>query len=208
MVRSIVNDRGDIDIDFADRTEALRTLSHIPASMIRDGKIVKHNTGVYFHAVPMDPLTGLCSFDYDTAETNGMFKIDMLNVSVYNMVRDESHLIDMMERPLDWTVFENQEFVSHLFHLGNYGDLCRRLKPKSINHLAMLLALVRPGKRHLISTCERRGFDSISDEIWEKSDEDGYSFKHAHAVSYAMLVYVHANLLLEQAAKDAKVNQR
>jgi len=200
-----VNDRGDIDIDFSDRNNALEGLSGIPASIIRDGKITKHNTGVYFHAVPTDPLTGLCSIDYEDAEARGMFKIDMLNVSIYDMVRDENHLLDLMERQLDWSVFEDPTFVSKLFHLGNYGDLCKRLKPRSITHLSMILALIRPGKKHLIPVCERNGFDAISDEIWERSSDDGYVFKHAHAISYAMLVYVHANLLLEQISNDAKL---
>lgn len=201
-----MNDRGDIDIDFSDRNNALDGLPYVSASIIRDGKMTKHNTGVYFHAVPIDPLTGLCSIDYEDAERRGMFKIDMLNVSVYDMVRDEHHLLDLMERPIDWDVFRDPGFVSKLFHLGNYGDLCRRLKPRSIDHIAMILALIRPGKKHLIGICERDGFDAIQSEIWSKSDEDGYAFKHAHAISYAMLVYVHANLLLEHSLNDAKLD--
>jgi DNA polymerase III alpha subunit len=189
--------RGDIDIDFSNREAALAGLGHVPASIIRDGKMTRHNTGVYFHAVPKDPITGLCSLDYNTAEDQGFFKIDMLNVGVYEHVRDEAHLLDLMERSLDWTVFTDPSVVSKLFHLGNYGDLCARLRPTSIEHIAMILALIRPGKKHLQGVCESQGFDSIRDEIWTKSDEDTYSFKKAHAISYAVLVYVHANLLLE-----------
>ena len=189
--------RGDIDLDFAHREQALSGLRYTPASIIRDGKITRHNTGVYFHAVPTDPITGLCSLDYNAAEDRGFFKIDMLNVGVYEHVRDESHLIDLMERQLDWAVFADPSFVAKLFHLGNYGDLCARLRPTSIEHIAMILALIRPGKKHLQSKCETQGFDSIKHEIWVKTDEDTYSFKKAHAISYAVLVYVHANILLE-----------
>ena len=190
--------RGDIDIDFSNREQALSGLHHTPASIIRDGKIARHNTGVYFHAVPRDPITGLCSLDYNAAEDRGFFKIDMLNVGVYEHVRDEAHLLDLMERPLDWAVFTDPSFVAKLFHLGNYGDLCARLRPTSIEHIAMILALIRPGKKHLQSKCETQGFDSIKDEIWIKTEQDTYSFKKAHAISYAVLVYVHANILLEQ----------
>ena len=42
----------DIDIDFNDRTEVLKILKHIPASRLEEGKLSKHNTGVYFHRVP------------------------------------------------------------------------------------------------------------------------------------------------------------
>ena len=198
-----MNNRGDIDIDFADRNRALGGLIHIPASIIRNGKMEKHKTGVYFHAVPIDPLTGTCSVDYEIAEGKGFFKIDMLNVSVYDLIRDEAHLLEMMHRQLDWKVFEDALFVSKLFHLGNYSDLCSRLKPRCIEHIAMILAMIRPGKKHLQDTCWRRGFDSIRDEIWRKSGNDAYYFKHAHGISYAMLVYVHANLLLENENKDA-----
>ena len=41
--------KSDIDIDFGDRTQILDLLKHTPASIMRDGKLVKHNTGVYFH---------------------------------------------------------------------------------------------------------------------------------------------------------------
>ncbi len=198
-----MSDRGDIDIDFADRNKALDELIHIPASIIRNGKMEKHKTGVYFHAVPVDPLIGTCSVDYEVAEDRGFFKIDLLNVSVYDLVRDESHLLEMMHRELDWKIFEDPIFVSRLFHLGNYGDLCSKLKPRCIDHIAMILAMIRPGKKHLQDICWRNGFDYIRDEIWKKSGDDTYYFKHAHGISYAMLVYVHANLLLEKDRSDA-----
>lgn len=202
-----LHQRGDIDIDFANRDAALEGLNYVPASIIKDGKITKHNTGVYFHDVPQDPITGLCSVDYETAESNGFFKIDFLNVGVYENVRDETHLLELMHTPIDWAVFRDPKFVSKLFHLGNYGELTAKLKPTSIEHLAMILALIRPGKKHLQGQCERYGFDSIRNEIWTKGDA-GYEFKKAHAVSYAMLVYVHANLLLDQSVKPAIVAEQ
>ena len=197
--------RGDVDIDFADRTVALAGMPYIPASIIKDGKITKHNTGVYFHAVPTDPITSGCSWDYEDAEQRGMFKIDMLNVSIYTMVRDEQHLVELMTRPLDWTLFEYPEFVANLFHLGNYGELTSKVKPKSIEEIAMILALIRPGKKHLQERCIQSGFSSIADDIWAHDGSSGYEFKKAHSVSYAMLVYVHANILVEQSAKDATI---
>ena len=199
-----MSNRGDIDIDFADRSKALEGMSFVPASIIKDGRISKHNTGVYFHAAPMDPVTGLCSIDYEDAERRGMFKIDMLNVSIYELVRDEDHLLDLMERSLDWSVFEDKEFVSKLFHLGNHSELTARLKPRSIEQLAMILALIRPGKKHLQRSCIDRGFGAIEGRIWLQADDE-YVFKKSHAVGYAMLVYVHANLLLELSNKDAKL---
>jgi len=190
---------GDIDIDFADRNRALSFLDHVPASIIRNGKIDRHNTGVYFHAVPMDPVTGLASMHYETAENTGWYKIDLLNVGVYEKIRSEQHLLDLMSAELDWTLLEYPEFTSKLIHLGNHSQLVLDLKPRSIMEIAMILALIRPGKKHLIDRCKKHGFESITDDIWTETNDGSYAFKKAHAFSYAMLVKVHANLLVEQA---------
>ena len=39
----------DVDIDFFDREKALKLFKHTPASIIKEEKIEKHKTGVYFH---------------------------------------------------------------------------------------------------------------------------------------------------------------
>lgn len=197
---------GDIDIDFADRSAALKDLAYTPASIIRNGKLEKHNTGVYFHTVPIDPVTGLASMHYETAEQQGWYKIDLLNVGIYEQIRNESHLLDLMNRDFNWSIMEYSEFVEKLIHLGNHGDLVSRLKPTCILHLAMILALIRPGKRHLAEKCIKNGFDSIMDSIWTMPADGSYYFKKAHAVGYATLVKVHACLIIENLTIDTGNN--
>lgn len=189
---------GDVDIDFPNRNAALNALEHITASLIKNEKLEKHNTGVYFHAVPVDPITRFSSIPYDVAEDKGWFKIDLLNVGVYEEIKDEAHLIHLMDAPLNWQLFEFPEFTSKLIHLSNHADLVAKLKPTSVKDLAMVLALIRPGKRHLINKCVQYGFESIEPDIWTETTDGTYSFKKAHSLSYAMLVKVHANLLIEQ----------
>ena len=58
----------DIDIDFVDRDSALDLFRHIRASRIDSGQMVKHNTGVYFHAVPVNAEANVCAVPYDQAE--------------------------------------------------------------------------------------------------------------------------------------------
>ena len=60
--------RSDIDIDFADRDQVLNLLDVTPASIIKDNKLSKHNTGVYATDIPVDPFTGYASLDYNAAE--------------------------------------------------------------------------------------------------------------------------------------------
>jgi DNA polymerase III alpha subunit len=62
----------------------------------------------------------------------------------------------------------------------------------SIPRLAMFLALIRPGKKHLIG----KTWKEIAETIWDKT-EDSYSFKKSHSLAYAHLVVVHMNLLNE-----------
>ena len=83
----------DIDIDFADRKQVLEIIKHIPASIESNGIFKKHNTGVYCHSIPYNPLTDTASIEYKEAEDRGYFKIDFLNVNAYAGVRDEEHLV-------------------------------------------------------------------------------------------------------------------
>jgi DNA polymerase III alpha subunit len=184
----------DIDLDFPNRQQILDIIKHVPASIITDGAEKKHNSGVYCHDIPMNPLTGNSSIDYKEAESRGYFKIDFLNVSVYANVRDEAHLIKLMNTEPLWELLEQQEFSELLFHLNGHHDVLAAMKPKSIEQLAMVLALIRPAKRHLIG----KSWELIEQEIWKIDVTGAYGYKKSHAISYANLVVVHMNLLSEQ----------
>jgi hypothetical protein len=182
----------DIDIDFARREDILKLIRHIPAAIHRDGGIVKHNTGVYVNPIPTNPLTGLSNIDYDTAEELGYMKLDLLNVHVYNSVRSNEHLDELCSREPQWERLKEREFVERLIHLGNHYDIVQQHFPDTLDKLAMVLAIIRPSKRHLIG----KRWREIAEEIWVKPN-DGYYFKRSHATSYALLVMVHMNLLGE-----------
>ena len=184
----------DIDIDFPDRKKVLDIIKHIPARL-EDGK--KHNTGVYCHEIPYNPLTDTASFDYKSAEERGYFKIDFLNVNAYAGVRDEAHIIELLNTEPLWDLLYEKDVCDQLFHVNGYHNLLAELKPTSILDLAMVLAMIRPGKKHLIPICKEQGFQAIEDEIWTKT-EDAYFFKKAHAVSYASVITVQLNLICEK----------
>jgi len=184
----------DIDIDFPDRRQILDVIKHIPARL-EDGK--KHNTGVYCHEIPYNPLTDTASLDYKSAEDRGYFKIDFLNVSAYNGVRNESHIVELLKTEPLWDLLYEKEVCDQLFHINGYHNLLAELKPTSIIELAMFLAMIRPGKKHLVPICKEQGFHAIKDEIWIKT-EDAYFFKKAHAVSYASVIVVQLNLICEK----------
>ena len=184
----------DIDIDLGDRDKLLAVIKHIPASMRNVDPVRKHPTGVYITDIPYDPVHDMAALHYVDAEKRGYFKLDLLNVHVYNQVQSEEHLVELMSDP-DWSVLKDRSIVEQLIHLGNSYDLIQRMPEPidSIPRLAMFLAAIRPAKRHLIG----RTWKDVNDTVWDK-DQTGYSFKRSHAVAYAQLVVVHMNLLKGQ----------
>jgi DNA polymerase III alpha subunit len=183
----------DIDIDFFDRNKILDIIPHHVAMRIQKGEEVKHNTGVYFTSIPHNPFTNLATIDYEEAEKRGYFKIDFLNVSMYEGVRDEEHLVSLLKEP-NWDLLTYQEIVDQLFHINGHFNIVNKLKPQSIEQLAAVLAIIRPAKRHLADS----DWATIFSEIWTKSETGEYQWKKSHAFAYAAAVVVQLNLLTEQ----------
>jgi DNA polymerase III alpha subunit len=188
----------DIDIDFVDREQALKLFKNIRASRIDDGKLVKHNTGVYLHPVPVHAETGLCAVPYDEADERGYFKVDFLNVGIYKGVRDEAHLIELMNRTPLWDLLEQDEFTDLLFHVNGHGDILRQMKPRCIQELAAVLAMIRPAKRHLIG----KDWKTVMADVWVKPENEDYYFKKSHAIAYATAIVVQMNLICEGAGGE------
>ena len=186
----------DIDIDLPDREALLKTLPHIMARIDRDDVYVKHNTGVYFQDIPFDPITNMATLDHKLAGELGYFKIDLLNNSVYKGVEDEQHLMLLANTEPMWALLEDEEIVEQMFHIGQHADLVTRLKPHSIPQLAMVLAIIRPGKAHL----QQSDWDTIEREVWQRPDE-GYFFKKSHAYAFATAIVVQMNLMVEKASR-------
>jgi hypothetical protein len=192
--------KSDIDIDVANREQALAVLEHTPATIIRDNKHSNHNTGVYFTDIPVDPFTGRASLDYEVAEERGYIKVDILNVGLYQRVNGEEHLQQLMQQEPAWDRLYDPEFCAQLIHIGNHYDTLIKF-PEAVNtipRLAMFLACIRPAKRHLIGKAWRE----VAETVWEKPADDGYYFKKAHAISYSHLVAVNMNLLTRSSVQE------
>ena len=182
----------DVDLDFADREQVISLLNVTQASILRNGEMVKHNTGVYATDIPQDPFTAQASIDYDVAEDRGYVKLDFLNVNLYKQVRDEAHLIELMREP-DWAKLYDPDFCAKLMHVNAHYDTLIKM-PEAVNtipRLAMFLAIIRPAKRHLVG----KTWKEVAETVWDKPDDDTYYFKRSHSCAYANLVVVNMNLL-------------
>lgn len=186
----------DVDLDFGNKEEVLNFIPHVKAMTTQHNNVTNHISGIYVTDVPHDPLTNLCSFDYKEAESLGYFKIDFLNNSLYTQVRDYDHLDKLTNTEPEWHKLKIDSFVSKLIHIGSYHHLIMKFPEPitCVEHMAMLLALIRPGKKHLVG----KKWVDIEKEIWIKDAAAGYSFKMAHAVAYSLAIVVNMNLLTEQ----------
>jgi hypothetical protein len=186
----------DIDIDFFDRNKILDVLTHRIAMRKNKDGIFKHNTGIYFQDIPHNPFDNISTIEYQEAEERGYFKIDFLNVNLYEGVKDEHHLQNLLDAEPLWDLLDHKEIVDQLFHINGHFDIIKKLKPNSIEKLAAALAIIRPAKRYLADS----NWDKIMSEVWTKPQEDLYFFKKSHAIAYAAAIVVQLNLMCEKLA--------
>ena len=183
----------DVDIDMANRDDFLKLVNVTPASIEKDGKFTKHNTGVYFQNIPKFPLEGYSTIDHKQAEEEGWFKVDFLNNHIYTGIKDETHLDQLIAKEPMWELFEHEEVVEQLFHISNHFDIIKKHPPTSLEQLAMILAIIRPGKRHLVG----KSWEEIEADVWVKPNDDSYFFKKSHSYGYALAIIVQLNLICE-----------
>ncbi len=182
----------DIDIDFADRNQILSLIQHVPARLLHQGQPRPHNSGVYVTEIPRDPVLGCAAIDHEIAAQRGYFKIDLLNMSVYQLIRDAEHYQAMLDADPPWSrLWQDPAWAQQIAHIGNYTELLDRMRPDSIVRMAAFISIIRPGKAHL----QGCSWTEVFDTVWDGDSSRGFVFKKSHALSYSMLVALHMNLL-------------
>ena len=77
--------------------------------------------------------------------------------------------------------------------LSNHFNIVKQHPPTSLEQLAMILAIIRPGKRHLGGKI----WEEIDADVWVKPNDDSYFFKKSHSYGYALAIIVQLNLICE-----------
>jgi DNA polymerase-3 subunit alpha len=132
-----------------------------------------HAGGIIISARPLTGLVPLrkdkdgalaIEYDKDKAEENGLVKMDTLGLSTLDIIGETVRIIkergkEAPPEPLDYDVYDEKAYnvitngdTFCVFQLGTSGgtiDLCRRIKPQSINDLANINALARPSARDM-----------------------------------------------------------
>jgi len=184
--------RADIDIDVPNRDAVLKLIQHTSARQQQQGQVRRHNSGIYVTDIPRDIPNHCAAIDYESAEQRGYFKIDLLNMGVYQLVHSPEHYESMLAASPPWDrLWTDRAWASQLIHVGNYTDLLQTMKPDSITRMAAFISIIRPGKAHL----QNRPWEEVFDQVWNGNDSRGYTFKHSHSLGYSVLVALHMNLL-------------
>ena len=192
----------DVDIDVRDAKSVIAMLPCIRSTeKITEDGLIPHHSGVHFDNIPIDPCTGYSSIEYKHAEELGYQKVDILSQSAYKYVRDRAHLKELMLREPDWDLLLIPEIVNELSQIKKHVTLLNIWKPRTVDELAMFIAMIRPGKRHCQSM---NTWEEVKQTIWDYStiplDNNGYKlryFKKPHAYAYSLMIVVQLNALVE-----------
>lgn len=182
----------DIDLDLADRDQVLKLIDAVSARQAHQGQVRRHNSGVYVTDIPYDPVNQCAAIDYEQAEERGYFKIDLLNMSVYQLIKSPEQYQELLAKDPPWErLWTDPDWAKQLVHVGNYTALLESMKPDSIPRMAAFIAIIRPGKAHL----QNKPWAEVFDSVWDGDSSRGFVFKKSHSISYAALVALHMNLL-------------
>lgn len=176
----------DIDIDTATSTE--KSNYGIPAMIYNEEqeRIAPHPSGVYLENVPVDHKTNLCAFDYKYGDAQGFMKVDILHNSVYDMFSSKEEVLTACEGDINWEILKDRSVVESLPHVAKHYDTIQKVNPTSVEDLADVLALIRPGKISLLPDYIKNKKQTRRNLY--KRPSTGMYFKKSHAISYALMI--------------------
>lgn len=183
----------DVDIDLQTSFKPTTLFPWTRASMVKNDELRPHPCGVYAQNVPVDTVTGLAAIPYKEAEDAGYMKIDFLHLGMYDHFQSREEIEQLLLVEPDWGLLLVPSVQKKLFQLSNHGDVLDEIKPKSIDQLADVLALIRPGKKKLAKLYHSHR-EKTRNILYSK-DESGYSFKKSHAIAYSMVIVLQLHLI-------------
>lgn len=182
----------DIDLQTSFRPEILFP-KFTRASIVKNDQLATHPCGVYLQNIPKDYVSGFAAIPYKEAEDAGYLKLDFLHLGVYDYFKSREEIDALLEIEPDWGLLTIPSEQSKLFQLNRHGDILSTVKPKNIEELADVLALIRPGKKQLVKLYMSQR--EATRRILYAKDENGYSFKKSHAIAYAMVIVLQLHLI-------------
>lgn len=184
----------DIDIDFCSTFDPNSLFKQaVPASMVRGDELVKHPCGHYFQSMPVDPVTGLAAIPYEEAECMGFFKIDFLHLHPLNYFKSKEEIRELIKKDPNWDLLLDEQHVQKLFQLSKHHEMLQLIRPKNVQELADCIALIRPGRKHLLQQYLKNR-ERTRVDLYARPLPRG-CYKKAHAISYALTIVLQLHLI-------------
>lgn len=158
-------------------------------------RLSPHPSGVIIEDVPTDPITGLSCIDYKECDRLGLYKVDILTNTSYNIFESHEEMEKYRDSSTNWELLLDESVCKSLPHIANHYDIVKLIKPKSVEELAHVLALVRPGKKHLLDDYMNPVKKKLTINNIFRDTKDGMYFKKSHAISYAVMIVTVLNKL-------------
>jgi DNA polymerase III alpha subunit len=185
--------QADIDIDCPTNFVPGKLFSWARACTVKNKELRPHPCGYYPQNIPRDQITKLSAIPYEEAEELGYLKTDFLHLSVYDHFETREEIDALLEEEPDWGLLLVPSEQVKLFQLAKHGDILTAVKPKCVEELADVLALIRPGKKQLLKLYQSQ--KESTRRILYAKDESGYSFKKSHAIAYSLVVVLQLHLI-------------
>jgi len=183
----------DVDIDFPTSFKPTSIFDWTRASIVKNGYLSPHPCGVYPQRISVDPVSKLSAIPYEQAEKLGYFKVDMLHLGVYDHFSSREEIEELLKIEPDWGLLLVPTEQKKLFQLSNHGEVLNVVKPRSVEELADVLALIRPGKKQFLKLYQAQR--EVCRRTLYAKDESGYAFKKSHSVAYALVIVLQLHLI-------------
>lgn len=192
----------DIDIDCSKSLIPEKIFpGWVRASTVEKDVLRQHVVGGYFQKIPKDKVTGISAIPYKTAESLGYMKIDFLHLTLLDKFNSKREVRETIKIAPNWSLLEDREIVSKLFHISKHYDLVSTIRPKSVETLADVLMLIRPSKIHLQDKYINNP-NSVKKALYKKEiDSD---LRRSHAIAYALNIVLQLNSIGKNDESDRK----
>lgn len=185
----------DIDIDLTPTFDPTTLFPEVVVgSNVKNKQLMKHPCGVYFQNIPIDPITKLAAIPHKEATKLGYFKVDFLSLTLLDKVKSKSEIRELIKQEPNWLLLEDEAVVSNLFQIKHQYEIINKIKPKSVQELADVIAIVRPSKRKYL-TQYLHDKEKIRPLLYRLEDDDKSSFKRGHAIAYALTIIVELHVI-------------
>jgi hypothetical protein len=183
----------DVDIDLCSSFNPKNYFPEIVlASRIEKHELKKHQVGVYFQNIAIDPITKFAAIPYDKAAEMNYFKIDMLHLTILDYFENKQQIKVLIRKAPNWEMLEDPNIVQKLFQIAKHYDIINEVKPTSILELADCVALIRPGKRYLLKKYNTDKYN-IRTILYNKTHASDY--KKSHAIAYSTIIVLQMHLI-------------